>query len=352
MELDYKVDLSALKTASGAGINEKSVVESLKKIIDGRVSTLGLSEPTIQTAKYGIDENHIIVQIPVKDYGDMSEDEKRAQNAEDIARAKDTIGKVVQIEFREEKTTVTDEDKKARQTLAENALAELKNSPFATVGNKYRDQYENVGYMTSSGALPKKFQFPNIDTVPVPYTSAVVYIPGDQTIGGSGETIVGPGGYAIINLEKRYDVPSINASGATVQTKGYDYGIIYVDERPSQWTPAKTADGKVLNDKYLVRASVDSQNFLDISVNLLFNDEGKKIFAELTKRLVGKRLGIFVGGQMLTDPTVNTPILDGSARITGDYTIESATELANGINTGIVPAPIYLTSERTIDAKI
>lgn len=55
---------------------------------------------------------------------------------------------------------------------------------------------------------------------------------------------------------------------------------------------------------------------------------------------------------MLTDPTVNTPILDGSARITGDYTIESATELANGINTGIVPAPIYLTSERTIDAKI
>lgn len=59
--------------------------------------------------------------------------------------------------------------------------------------------------------------------------------------------------------------------------------------------PAKTADGKVLNDKYLVRASVDSQNFLDISVNLVFNDEGKKIFAELTKRLVGKRLGIFVG---------------------------------------------------------
>ncbi len=38
--------------------------------------------------------------------------------------------------------------------------------------------------------------------------------------------------------------------------------------------------------------------------------------------------------------------------ITGDYTIASAQELANNINTGIVPAPIYLTSERTIDAKI
>lgn len=38
--------------------------------------------------------------------------------------------------------------------------------------------------------------------------------------------------------------------------------------------------------------------------------------------------------------------------ITGDYTVQSAQELANNINTGIVPAPIYLTSERTIDAKI
>lgn len=49
---------------------------------------------------------------------------------------------------------------------------------------------------------------------------------------------------------------------------------------------------------------------------------------------------------------VNTPILDGSARITGSYTIPSATELANSINAGVVPAPIYLTSERVIDAKI
>ena len=38
--------------------------------------------------------------------------------------------------------------------------------------------------------------------------------------------------------------------------------------------------------------------------------------------------------------------------ISGGYTIDSAQKLANDINTGIVPAPIYLTSERTIDAKI
>jgi protein-export membrane protein SecD len=87
-------------------------------------------------------------------------------------------------------------------------------------------------------------------------------------------------------------------------------------------------------------------------VILVFNDEGAKIFAELTKRLVGKQMAIFVGGEMLTNPTINEVIPNGRASITGDYTLEGAKSLANNIMTGIVPAPIYLTSERTIDAKI
>jgi protein-export membrane protein SecD len=68
--------------------------------------------------------------------------------------------------------------------------------------------------------------------------------------------------------------------------------------------------------------------------------------------MVGEQLAIFVGGEMLTDPVVQTAITDGKAVITGSYTPESAKQLANDINTGIVPAPIYLTSERAIDAKI
>ena len=95
----------------------------------------------------------------MKDYGNISEKEKRAKNAEDIARAKETIGKVVQIEFKEEKKDVTEADKKARQTLADQAFAELKNTPFETVGTKYRDQYENVGYVSTSGALIPQARF-------------------------------------------------------------------------------------------------------------------------------------------------------------------------------------------------
>lgn len=147
------------------------------------------------------------------------------------------------------------------------------------------------------------------------------------------------------------EVPAVG-TGAATKKKEYVYSVIYVDERPSTWTLAKTSDGKALNDKYLTRAGVSFTQAGSPQVDLMFNEEGKKIFGDLTKRLIGKPIAIFVGGELLTAPTVQAVISDGRAVITGDYTIKSAQDLANGINTGIVPAPIYLTSERTIDAKI
>lgn len=358
VELDYNIDLTAVRSQTGGQINEASIIDSLKGIIDKRVRSLGLEEPTIQTAQYGPGESHLIVQIPVRDYGNISEEEKRIKNAEDIARAKDTIGKVVQLEFREAKNETTEEDKKVRRDIAEKALTESKTTPFATVGTKYRDQYENVAYISTSGSLLREAKFDNVDTITqFPYTSPVTYIPGEETISvdadGKPVTTKALGGYSIVYLEsmREVEIPAVGTGAATKQ-KEYVYSMIYVDERPSLWTAAKTADGKILNDKYLTRAGMAFTQAGVPQVELIFNDEGKKIFGELTKRLIGKQIAIFVGGELLTAPTVQAVISDGRAVITGDYTIQSAQQLASDINTGIVPAPIYLTSERTIDAKI
>jgi preprotein translocase subunit SecD len=137
VELDYKVDLSELQEANKKSdtqgtVNESTVVDTLKTIIDKRVNSLGLAEPTIQTANYG-NESHIIVQIPTQDYGNISDSERKKRSEEDIARAKATIGKVVQLEFREEKEQVTDADRAERKAIAEKALMELQTTPFATV---------------------------------------------------------------------------------------------------------------------------------------------------------------------------------------------------------------------------
>ena len=132
MELDYKVDLDAVPAQSNGQLTPQTIVEGIKSVIDKRVNGLGLAEPTIETANYGGD-THIIVQIPTKDYGNISAEEKAKRNADDIAKAKATIGKVVQLEFREEKTTITDADRAERKDLASKALAELKDTPFETV---------------------------------------------------------------------------------------------------------------------------------------------------------------------------------------------------------------------------
>lgn len=178
-------------------------------------------------------------------------------------------------------------------------------------------------------------------------TSSVLTLSGADLIytnaDGVEELIPNQSGYAIVYVGAKNDT----ASGATFQ-----YAYMFFDEKPSTWKAAQTADGKILNDKYLVSAGVGFTQGGTPQVELTFNDEGKKIFAELTKRLLGKQIAIFVGGELLTAPTVQAVIPDGKAVITGQYTITEARELANNINTGIVPAPIYLTSERTIDAKI
>lgn len=109
-----------------------------------------------------------------------------------------------------------------------------------------------------------------------------------------------------------------------------------------------------MNDNYLTSASafLDSASFQP-KVSLTFNDEGAKIFAEITKRLIGQPLAIFVGDEMVMNARVNDTISNGRAEISGGYaTLAEAKAVADDITTGIVPAPIYLTSERTIDAKI
>lgn len=307
------------------------------------MNSLGLAEPTIQTANYGGD-THIIVQIPTKDYGDISEEEKEKKSREDTLAAKDTIGKVVKLEFKEEKKQITEEDKLERRALAETVVRELTTTPFATVGAKYRDQYENVMFNSGTGTLPSEATFSGVEGIATfPHRTGVVSTQGNvsYTLDKDGNaTLVGNPGYAIVELT------------AKEGTGSYTYSYIFVDERPSLWTPAKTIDGKVLNDSYLLSASSTFNQAGQPQVELLFNDEGKAIFADITKRLIGKPLAIYVGGQLLTAPTIQSVIPDGRAVITGEYTITSAKELAQNITTGIVPAPIYLTSERTIDAKI
>ncbi len=83
-------------------------------------------------------------------------------------------------------------------------------------------------------------------------------------------------------------------------------------------------------------------------VSLSFSKQGAQIFADLTTKNLNKPIGIFLDDDIITAPTVQQPILDGNAVITGDYTVDGARQLAVAINSGALPVPIRLIEQRTI----
>lgn len=87
-------------------------------------------------------------------------------------------------------------------------------------------------------------------------------------------------------------------------------------------------------------------------VSLQFNKKGSELFAAVTKRNIGKPVGIFIDNMPLTTPTVQTEILEGSAVITGDFTTDEAKKLTIAINSGALPLPIKLVEQKNIGPSL
>lgn len=108
-----------------------------------------------------------------------------------------------------------------------------------------------------------------------------------------------------------------------------------------------------LNGRHLQKASVlfSSQTYTP-EISLELNDEGRKLFADITKRNIGKILAIYLDGQPISTPVVETEIPDGKAIISGRFTPQEAKLLATRLNSGALPVPITLISQQTIGATL
>lgn len=108
-----------------------------------------------------------------------------------------------------------------------------------------------------------------------------------------------------------------------------------------------------LNGSYLTRAQVQFDSTTnDPIVALEFNSQGAKIFEELTKNNLGKRIAIYLDGAPISAPTVQSVISGGKAVITGRFTFNEAQELAQRMNAGALPVPIKLISQETVGASL
>ncbi len=88
------------------------------------------------------------------------------------------------------------------------------------------------------------------------------------------------------------------------------------------------------------------------AVVLDFTSEGGKIFGDFTEAHVGEVFGIFLDGQLISNPIINERITGGSAVISGGFEPEEARELVRNLNFGALPLPIELLSSQTIGASL
>ncbi len=97
-----------------------------------------------------------------------------------------------------------------------------------------------------------------------------------------------------------------------------------------------------------------SEGVWEIAVSLSLNSEGAKKFAAATKAAAATKdyIGIYIDGVAISQPTVNDEITDGQAIITGNFTMEEATALANNINAGAFRYELKEVKQRTVGATL
>lgn len=87
-----------------------------------------------------------------------------------------------------------------------------------------------------------------------------------------------------------------------------------------------------LTGKHIEHAEVIFYEYERPNISIRFNRRGKRLFQIITARNIGKPLGIFVNGSLISDPIVYQEIAGGVAVIAGYFTKEEAEKLAHDLN--------------------
>ena len=142
--------------------------------------------------------------------------------------------------------------------------------------------------------------------------------------------------------------PAIAASGRIPpglellpSTDGYQ-SAYFVNKR-------QLVTGEMLTD---ARQANDPQTGQPV-VSFRFDATGARRFGQATgAENVGKQFAIILDGKIISAPRINEPITGGSGQITGNFTFETANDLAVLLRAGALPAPLKVEEQRTVGAEL
>jgi len=107
----------------------------------------------------------------------------------------------------------------------------------------------------------------------------------------------------------------------------------------------------VLDGRDIERAGVSSHP-TGYAVTLQMKGDGARKFGEATTKFLRQTITIKLDDDVISAPTVQVPILDGQAEITGGFSAVGATQLADLINGGALPVKLVLEESRVVTATL
>ncbi|MDD2236351.1 MAG: protein translocase subunit SecD [Kiritimatiellae bacterium] len=262
------------------------------EVIRNRVDGLGIAEPIIYSASYR-DQERIIVQLP-----GIDEDKRKS--------ARESIESVAFLEFR--------------------------------LVHEKSDEW--TGELFSKNKAPKGFKISEQGKYYVRDHAAVK----DEQMGRS-----------FLNQLKKYEYHAgcefllereVDETGREI------YRPFYVEVRP------------LLKGDAVKAANVDYNSMTHAPyVSMEFNSSGATRFANITKNYAprgpknpksdeGRQLAIVLDGTLYSAPSIREEIPSGRAQITGRFSLQESTRLANVLSTGSLPVPVRIVQTQTVDPTL
>ena len=364
--LVYQANLTDPDTGETLEVSPEQM-DSLKRTIERRVNGAGLGEPIIQI----LGDDRLLVQLP---------------GVSDLQRAKAYIGETARLEFKRREilvprdvTEITVEDvvgvtigyfpQPQPEPPAEGATStEATPEPVESESSK---QVFALVEFTEEGAANFQTLYGRLFTTFVVFQNA-------QVTGGNSP----PPNYLDITLDGPEQLRMSDVFAFSIQqvATSTTYGIAIPSTSPTgepatleEVTARVGVSPSILFTE--IQGAVDEDIGLtgdDLArafpgqhtasgqpiVNLEFNDQGTRIFGELTQDIIAKeqttgireQISIFLDGVELVSPEVRSAITAGTAIIEGNFTIERVQDLALLLEGGRLPVPIELIQERDVDA--
>ncbi len=320
IHLEYKADTTDVPAGKVA-----DALNAAEAVIERRVNAFGVGEPLVQLSQAG-NEHRIIVELP---------------GVKDIEQAKKMLKETPFLEFREpdpDAQAKLDAENEKSHEAAQVVFDKVKNgADFAEMAKTWSQDpgsNQNGGDLgfSKKGQYVKEFDDAAFDPT---FQKGTIYP----------KIVESQFGWHILK--------KIDERGEG-DNKEVDIAHILLPKLTLDEVPTIAFKATGLSGKNLTDASVDyrSQGVGAPQIALRFDGEGSKLFADITKRDIGKPVAIFLDGEIISEPTVQSEILNGQAVITGNFTLASATALVKRFNEGALPVPITLVGQQSVDASL